>query len=134
MEGLIPDEDFGGAAVIDFESWRPIYRQNFGSLEPYKELSLEIEKQRHPFWSKSDIEKEAAKRFEAAAKVFMEETLALGKEMRPNATWGYYAYPYCFNMSPKNMRQACPPEVQKENDRLIGSRAKKLSFAPLSLD
>lgn len=118
IDTLVPDENFTGVGVIDFESWRPIYRQNFGSLEPYKELSFEIEKQIHPFWSKSALEKEAARRFEIAGREFMEETLKLAREMRINATWGYYAYPYCFNMSPKNMRGECPVEVLKENDRL----------------
>lgn len=118
VEALIPDESFDGVGVIDFESWRPIYRQNFGSLEPYKDLSLEIEKQKHPFWSKGDLEKEATRRFEMAGREYMEETLILARELRPNATWGYYAYPYCFNMSPKNMRQECPAEVLKENDKI----------------
>lgn len=119
VDALLPSGDFAGVAVIDFESWRPIYRQNFGSLEPYKDLSLEIEKQRHPFWSKNLLEKEALKRFESSGRTFVEETIKTAKEMRPNATWGYYAYPYCFNMAPKNMRKRCPPEVMKENDRLM---------------
>lgn len=118
LESLIPNENFDGIGVIDFESWRPIYRQNFGTLEPYKDLSLEIEKQNHPFWSKSKLEMEAAQRFETAGRQYMEETLILARELRPNATWGYYAYPYCFNMSPNNMQQQCPSEVLKENDRI----------------
>lgn len=118
VEALIPDADFSGVAVIDFESWRPIFRQNFGSLQPYKELAVEVEKQRHPSWAKKQLEKEATRRFEIAGREFMEETLVLAKELRPNATWGYYAYPYCFNMSPKNMMAECPSDVEKENDRL----------------
>ncbi|XP_044261623.1 hyaluronidase-like [Tribolium madens] len=114
---LIP-EDFSGLGIIDFESWRPIYRQNFGSLSPYKDLSVEIERQSHPFWPKFLLEKEATRRFEFHARKFMEETLFVAKNLRKNATWGYYAYPYCFNMSPNNMKVECPNEVQKENDRL----------------
>lgn len=117
VDALIPDEDFSGIGIIDFESWRPIYRQNFGTLEPYKDLSMEVEKQLHPFWSNNQLLKEATRRFELAGRTFMEETLIAAQQLRPNATWGYYAYPYCFNMSPKNMRQECPNEVLKENDR-----------------
>lgn len=103
--------------MIDFESWRPIYRQNFGTLQPYKDLSVEVEKQSHPFWPRALIEKEAARKFEFYGQMFVEETLIRAKQLRPNGSWGYYAYPYCFNMSPKNRRTACPNEVMKENDR-----------------
>jgi hyaluronoglucosaminidase len=117
VDELIPLE-FSGLGIIDFESWRPIFRQNFGKLAPYKEISIEIEQQSHPFWPKFLIEKEASRRFEFHARRFMEETLYVAENLRPNATWGYYAYPYCFNMAPNNMKMACPNEVQKENDRI----------------
>lgn len=118
VETLIP-ENYDGIGVIDFESWRPIYRQNFGSLQPYKDLSMEIEQNRHPLWNKNRLEQEAIERFEIAGKEYMEETLILAQQLRPNASWGYYAYPYCFNMvPPKNLRKDCPVEVQKENDRI----------------
>jgi hyaluronoglucosaminidase len=48
-----------GLAVIDFESWRPIFRQNWGALAPYKEVSYQIEKGRHPLWPQKWIEDEA---------------------------------------------------------------------------
>ncbi|KAJ8916657.1 hypothetical protein NQ315_000302 [Exocentrus adspersus] len=117
VEELIPDVEFAGIGIIDFESWRPIFRQNFGTLSPYKDLSISIEKRKHPLWPSSWVEKEATKRFELYARRFMEDTLLLAKYLRPNASWGYYAYPYCFNMSPSNMNRNCPKEVTQENDR-----------------
>jgi hypothetical protein len=39
-----------GFGVIDFEKWRPIWRQNWASLLPYQEVSRKIEKRRQPFW------------------------------------------------------------------------------------
>nr|XP_023016548.1 hyaluronidase-like [Leptinotarsa decemlineata] len=118
LKELIPDENFSGIGIIDFESWRPIFRQNFGVLSEYKNLSISIEKRRHPFWPSVWIEKEATNRFETFAKKFMEQTLSAARIIRPNATWGYYAYPYCFNMSPNNMQQKCPKEVIEENNRI----------------
>lgn len=53
---LIPNGDFDGLAVIDFESWRPIFRQNFGALQPYKDVSFEIERSRHPLWPQAKVE------------------------------------------------------------------------------
>lgn len=118
LNQLIPDKSFSGIGIIDFESWRPIFRQNFGKLEEYKSISIAIEKEKHPFWTKNQLVEEATQRFEDAAKKFMAQTLLIARRSRPKATWGYYAYPYCFNMSPNNMRQECPPEVIAENDRL----------------
>ncbi|XP_044763612.1 hyaluronidase-like [Coccinella septempunctata] len=115
----IPQENFTGLAIIDFESWRPIFRQNFGSLQAYKNRSVQREERLHPFWPSYFTEKEAQKKFEFHGKMFMEETLALGQKMRPKAKWGYYAYPYCFNKSPSNKAKDCPKEVQGENDRLF---------------
>lgn len=44
-----------GLAVIDFEHWRPIYEENFGSLSLYKDYSMEIEKYNHPLWQNNDL-------------------------------------------------------------------------------
>ncbi|GBP03434.1 Hyaluronidase [Eumeta japonica] len=107
-----------GVGIIDFESWRPIYRQNFGVLTPYKDVSYEIERKRHWWWTKSWIQAEAIARFEKAGKEFMQKTLTLAKKLRPNALWGYYAYPYCFNMAGNHFDESCAKNVPQENDRL----------------
>lgn len=49
-----------GLAVIDFEHWRPIYDENFGSLLMYKDYSMDLEKYNHPFWQKQDLQKEVS--------------------------------------------------------------------------
>ncbi|XP_022837331.1 uncharacterized protein LOC111364632 isoform X1 [Spodoptera litura] len=118
LEQSIPDKDFSGVGIIDFESWRPVFRQNFGDLTPYKDMSYEIEKQRHWWWKKEWIQEEAKRRFEAAGREFMQATLALSKKMRPRAIWGYYGFPYCFNMASNNMKETCADKVPQENDRI----------------
>lgn len=35
-----------------------MYDENFGSLSPYKEYSMEIEKYNHPYWAKEDLQRE----------------------------------------------------------------------------
>ncbi|XP_039445301.1 hyaluronidase Tab y 2.0101-like [Culex pipiens pallens] len=117
MDELVVDRNFAGVGIIDFESWRPIYRQNFGSLQPYKELSMKLEKERHPRYSDKQLEAEATKRFEATGRDFIARTLALARQLRPRAAWGYYAFPYCFNMNGQK-QEDCSPEVQRENDRI----------------
>lgn len=58
IDELVPDVNNKGLIVIDFESWRPIFRQNFGVLTPYKDVSYQIEKKRHPFWPRQQQETE----------------------------------------------------------------------------
>ncbi|XP_014299670.1 hyaluronidase [Microplitis demolitor] len=112
------DENFSGLGVIDFESWRPIFRQNWASLAPYRDLSIKLENDRHPFWNKSSIKQRAVKSFESAGQLFMAETIKLAKKLRPHAHWSYYAYPYCFNLTPNQPSASCDPQVLKENDKL----------------
>lgn len=117
LEEQIVDKSFSGIGVIDFESWRPIFRQNWASLAPYRDLSIRIERKKHPTWDKWSIEHEAAQRFETTGRVFMEETLKLAKALRPYALWSYYAYPYCFNLTPQQPSSHCDPKVLEENDK-----------------
>ncbi|KAK0095127.1 hypothetical protein PV326_009152 [Microctonus aethiopoides] len=113
------DGDFSGLGIIDFESWRPIFRQHWVSLEAYKRLSIDIERSRHPWTSEKTLENLATKRFEKSGQIFMDETLKLAKKLRPNAKWSYYAYPYCFNVSPNDPSKAqCSLQVQSENNRM----------------
>ncbi|XP_019759186.2 hyaluronidase [Dendroctonus ponderosae] len=115
VDQLIPNKQFSGLAIIDFESWRPIFRQNWGVLTPYKELSEKLEKKRHPIWSEAWIKKEAAKRFEEGANKFLEATITRAKSLRPKASWGYYHYPYCFFST---TQKTCAKEVLSENDSI----------------
>lgn len=50
MDELVPQKNNSGLITIDFESWRPILRENFGSMEVYKNVSYEIERDLHPLW------------------------------------------------------------------------------------
>uniref|UniRef100_A0A1E1W6F5 Hyaluronidase n=1 Tax=Pectinophora gossypiella TaxID=13191 RepID=A0A1E1W6F5_PECGO len=118
LDQSIPDKEFSGIGIIDFESWRPILRQNFGEVVPYKAVSYEIERDRHWWWPQQWIHDEAKKRFEDAARLFMQNTIAAAKQMRPRAKWGYYGFPYCFNMASNNMNQHCAKNVHGENDQI----------------
>ncbi|XP_050676341.1 hyaluronidase A-like isoform X2 [Leptidea sinapis] len=126
----IPDLDFSGIGIIDFESWRPVFRQNFGVLVPYKDVSFEIEKKRHWWWPKEWIMAEAKLRFEDFGRIFMQKTLEIAKQLRPKAVWGYYAYPYCYNMASNNMVENCPTKVQDENDKTYWLWAESTALFP----
>ncbi|KAL6259874.1 hypothetical protein P5V15_009784 [Pogonomyrmex californicus] len=114
----IPDGSFSGIGIIDFESWRPIFRQNWASLEPYKTVSIKLEHKKHPNWSDAAIKKEAKRRFEKHGRIFMEETLKAAKKLRPRAAWGYYGYPHCFNQTPGQRTAHCNRQAMVENDEM----------------
>ncbi|KXJ73024.1 hypothetical protein RP20_CCG016731 [Aedes albopictus] len=65
---------------------------------------------------------QATRRFESTGREFMAQTLLLAKQLRPRAAWGYYAFPYCFNMNggstSNGQKEDCSAEVQRENDRI----------------
>ncbi|XP_050292851.1 hyaluronidase B-like [Anthonomus grandis grandis] len=112
---LIPNEDYSGLAIIDFESWRPIFRQHWGNIEQYKHVSVDIEREKYPDWDQTLLKEEAVRRLEAAAKIFLEESLILAKKLRPNGKWGYYHYPYSYT---DGSQDSVSQEVQSENDSL----------------
>ncbi|XP_050314874.1 hyaluronidase Tab y 2.0101-like isoform X2 [Anthonomus grandis grandis] len=111
----IPNENYSGLAIIDFESWRPIFRQHWGSISLYKDVSIDIERQKHPTWNDNLLTKEATRRLEEAGRTFMEESLNLAKELRPNGLWGYYHYPYSYT---NGSEESVSKQVQIENDRI----------------
>ena len=80
-------------------------------------MSESLVAKKHPLWSKKQVAERATTLFEKAGRIFVEETLNLAKALRPNGTWGYYAYPYCFNMGANNLVANCSQAVQNENDR-----------------
>jgi hyaluronoglucosaminidase len=104
-----------GYAVIDMESFRPVFRQNTGWMLVYREETLKEVSKRYPQLKKHELFQKAAKVFEPPAEKFMLETLQVAKKLRKQAKWGYYGYPYCFNSKQSNFE--CPELVIKENNR-----------------
>ena len=68
IDSKIHNHSFSGLGVIDFEQWRPLYSLNFDRLRIYQQKSLELAKQRHPSYNKSQILNEAVNEFEQAAR------------------------------------------------------------------
>lgn len=58
IDEMVPDGNNTGLIIIDFESWRPVFRQNWGVLTAYKNVSYQIEQKRHPLWQKKRQEAE----------------------------------------------------------------------------
>ncbi|XP_028854207.1 hyaluronidase-1 isoform X2 [Denticeps clupeoides] len=117
----IPDALFQGLAVIDWESWRPLWDRNWDSKHVYWQGSEALVRAQHPDWNPQKVLKEARARFEQAGRAFMEETLRLALAKRPGGMWGFYGFPDCYNNPGKtsvNYTGACPELEVRRNDQL----------------
>lgn len=116
----IPSVDFQGLAVVDWESWRPVWERNWDSKQVYWEGSRALVKAKHPDWSPAQVEAAARLEFEKAGREFMEESLKLGREKKPNGLWGFYGFPNCYNYNKStNYTGECPPTEIKRNNELL---------------
>jgi hypothetical protein len=91
----IPDKDWSGNAVLDFEAWDPLWHENTASTcgyhgACYQQLSIKLVKDAHPSWNATLVVPEARRQFEAAALDWMVQTLETCREVRPKARWGFY--------------------------------------------
>uniref|UniRef100_A0A8C8SU07 Hyaluronidase n=1 Tax=Pelusios castaneus TaxID=367368 RepID=A0A8C8SU07_9SAUR len=113
--------DFHGLAVVDWEEWRPLWQQNWGPMAVYKEASKQWIWERFPEMPSKMQAHLAEVEFEEAARELMEETLAVGRELRPWGLWGFYKFPDCFNNNWKKGEMytgECSAAGVLQNDRL----------------
>ncbi len=91
VAAAIPQADWDGCAVLDFEGWEPVWAK---LNQPMKDLSVDWVRQRFPNLSAAQRQARAKEEFEAAGLDFMLRTLQACKAERPRAKWGFYGYPY----------------------------------------
>ncbi|XP_037693682.1 hyaluronidase PH-20-like [Choloepus didactylus] len=113
-------KDRVGLAVIDWENWRPTWARNWKPKDVYKNLSIELVQQHNIQLNVSEATKIAKVEFEKAGKRFMQDTLKLGKILRPNYLWGYYLFPDCYNHNyyKPGYDGSCPDIEKRRNDEL----------------
>ncbi|KAI5948051.1 Hyaluronidase PH-20 [Manis javanica] len=109
-----------GLAVIDWENWRPLWARNWKPKDIYRNQSIELVQQKNVKLNVAEATKIAKTDFEKAAKSFMQETLKLGKLLRPNHLWGYYLFPDCYNndYNNPNYNGSCLDIEKSRNDEL----------------
>ncbi|CAH1796278.1 unnamed protein product, partial [Owenia fusiformis] len=112
---VIPDQNFQGIGVIDWESWVPTWGRNYNSKTIYHKLSEADVSRKHPSWNHSQIQNVAKSEFEKAARDMMEQTVKISNETRPGGYWGYYLFPECYNYA--GTRQ-CSTKTKQQNDKL----------------
>ncbi|KAH0629998.1 hypothetical protein JD844_012531 [Phrynosoma platyrhinos] len=120
IKEVIWDVSFKGLAVVDWENWRPLWIRNWDSKDIYHNKSIDLVKEQHPDWPADKVAKAACLEFEQSARKFMEQTLALGKALRPEGFWGFYGFPNCYNYNYKdaNYTGECPEIEKQRNEEL----------------
>lgn len=120
IKTAMPEPNFSGLAVIDWEAWRPRWAFNWDSKDIYRQRSLELVRAEHPDWPETLVEAVAQDQFQDAAQAWMAGTLQLGQVLRPRGLWGYYGFPDCYNhdfLSP-NYTGQCSLSVREQNNQL----------------
>ena len=117
IKSLVPDVNYDGLAVIDFEAWRPLFEHNFDTKAVYQKASIDLVKKQNPTWTnESFIIATAKAQWEEAAQLFMESTLMIARQLRPHALWGYYEFPRCFGSV---VDLECSVDTETANDQLM---------------
>lgn len=117
----ISQDSSPGLAVIDWESWRPLWEQNWGSKRIYQRLSITHALQMAPFLASKNISKLAKSQFQQAGRRFMEKTISLGVGERPSRRWGFYLFPDCYNYgwAKPGYTGQCSAKTQRQNNQML---------------
>lgn len=121
IDHFISQDSSPGLAVIDWESWRPLWDQNWGSKRIYQKLSIAHALQMAPFLSIKHISKLAKSQFQHAGQRFMEKTISLGIGERPSRRWGFYLFPDCYNYGwgKPGYTGKCSAKTQEQNNQML---------------
>ncbi|XP_028728791.1 hyaluronidase PH-20-like [Peromyscus leucopus] len=118
IEHYIPVDQLG-LAIIDWEEWRPTWARNWTPKDIYRNKSIQLVQTQDPGMNTAQATKKAKEEFEKAARKFMEETLKLGKRLKPRYLWGFYLFPDCYNNNylEPGYDGKCPSiEIDRNND------------------
>ncbi|XP_037385426.1 hyaluronidase-1 isoform X1 [Talpa occidentalis] len=116
----MPEFNFSGLAVIDWEAWRPRWAFNWDTKDIYRQRSRALVQEQHPHWPAPRVDAAAQDEFQGAARAWMEGTLKLGQALRPHGLWGFYNFPDCYNYDflRPNYTGQCLPDIRVQNDQL----------------
>ena len=119
-------EDFDGLGVLDWEAW-PFTWTRFGlsGFTPgnsvYMNTSVALVLADHPTMPAAAAEAEAGRRWDAAARVFIEATLGTLHKLRPKARFGFFGWPDCDDrMTADGAPLGCDAGFRAMNDHDLG--------------
>lgn len=131
VERQIPDPEFSGVAIIDYEDFRAIWDRTPNSPssggpeahdEDFQDDWRDYIRSVNPQFdgmNSNQQEQHLRETYEAAIRDFFLATLAKCRELRPNAKWGFYGYPLRFY---KWRREAPTSVISYDDGSHAGSR------------
>ena len=104
LAAAVPDTNFSGLLILDFEGWRPVAADNDVvlrtegagagfTLSLYTQYSRQLVQQQHPGWDAGRVTDTARQQFDAAAQAMFTAAVEACKLTRPHARVGYYGFP-----------------------------------------
>uniref|UniRef100_A0A1I7V957 Hyaluronidase n=1 Tax=Loa loa TaxID=7209 RepID=A0A1I7V957_LOALO len=121
IDKAIPNKDFDGLAIIDYEEWRPLWEHNWYTRRIYHNASLAYVEEQYKNTGKTLTKgDELAKKnsIRQQCENFLTETIREAKNMRPNALWEFYGMPFCNYSAGKNGTEGCGEVFEEFNNRL----------------
>lgn len=116
LEFKVPDPDFDGIIVLDYEKWCPGYASGDNPIN--KEWKADYLKFNPGAVNAPNLEEILKTEYDALTKKYFVETIKLGKKMRPKSKWGIYSWPFNY-MGPAYLKP--DPNPQKiRNDEFYG--------------
>nr|UKS51845.1 hyaluronidase-like protein [Ceratonova shasta] len=120
IEHQIPDLNYKGNIILDWEKWRPIFEYNYGKAgKMLKRLSSKWFSEQNfdiPHIKKFMIERMSKLFFDQYSKIFFLETINAIRDLRPNAKIGFYSYPDCIEFD-KNFNY-CNNKMRRYNKKM----------------
>jgi hypothetical protein len=114
----IPDPSYSGLAIIDYESWNPMWEVNPPGIQSAWKAHLEsLSPSPLRGVTGADEERVCRTTYEAAARQFFEVTLDTARALRPSAKWSLYDYP-CAYAQCEWVYENVPNKYTQRNDRL----------------
>ena len=102
VEALLPDKDSSGVANIDWEAWKPNFKDNaWHEYWIYINRSVALVQQQHPDLPLEKQVSQAETDFNHASQELWNSTIKLCRKLRPKTLWGWYNFPGEANSSPK---------------------------------
>ncbi|XP_034033237.1 hyaluronidase PH-20-like [Thalassophryne amazonica] len=132
IDHFISQDSAPGLAVIDWEAWRPLWNQNWGSKHIYQKLSVVHTLKTAPFIQSRQVAQLAKSQFQKAGRQFMEKTISLGKSERPSRRWGFYLFPDCHNYKweKPGYTGKCSNKTEEQNNQMLWLWERSTAFFP----
>lgn len=83
VSAMIPDPNFSGYGIFDWENWRVLYSENDDGLTFNRAYSELLVRKAHPEYNESQVAAAGELAFNAGAKAFFLATLQTAQRLRP---------------------------------------------------